>query len=130
MSRLRLLLFWLLVLAVPLQGFAATSKLLCGSAGALQAGAGHVQAQGEDGHHVHADVQTPAQFAVAADAASALPDSTAHQCGLCAACCHAVASGYEYQLVFAAPAPQADLPEPGARITTRGLRLPEKPPRG
>ena len=132
MSRLRLLLFWLLMLAVPLQGFAATSKLLCDSAhGAHGYSSTHLHAQKHA--HQHAQhVDAASQAAAHADDPSltaATTDGASHQCGLCAACCHAVAIAHQYQPVFASPAPQADIPEISARIPSRGLRLPEKPPR-
>lgn len=120
MLRLRVLLFWLLVLAVPLQGFAATTRLLC-------EGAHHSHATGAQGTHGHGHHAEAA--AASADAAPSTPDGGAHQCGLCAACCHAIAIGDAYQLVFASPPPQASAPEGSAAVPTRGVRLPEKPPR-
>jgi hypothetical protein len=133
MSRLRLLLFWLLVLVVPLQGFAATTKLLCdGARGAhgLQA----VDAAGErhvHSHNVHAHSGLAAHMGARTDAGTTATslDSPAHQCGLCAACCHAVGPAHEYQPVFGSPAPQADIPEVAATMPSRSMRLPEKPPR-
>lgn len=131
MSRLRLLLFWLLVLVVPLQGFAATTKLLCDSARAAH---GHqaMEAAGEGHAHSHPareDSRLSVHTHAEAGAAATSLDGPAHQCGLCAACCHAVALGHEVQAVFASPPAQADHPEVAASIPSRSMRQPEKPPR-
>jgi len=131
MSRLRLLLFWLLVLVVPLQGFAATTKLLCDSASGAH---GQPGIDASVAGHVHSHSADPASepFAHTRDPAGMTatgPDGSAHQCGLCAACCHAVALGHAYQPAIASATLQADIPEVAASIPDRSMRVPEKPPR-
>lgn len=131
MSRLRLLLFWLLVLVVPLQGFAATTKLLCDSARGAH-GHSAADARGEEhdhSRHAHGNARLYMDTHADAGMTATSLDGPAHHCGLCAACCHAVALGHEFQAVFASPPPQADIPEVAASIPSRSTRQPEKPPR-
>lgn len=131
MSRLRLLLFWLLVLVVPLQGFAATTKLLCDS----QRGAHrHATLDAFGGGHAHSHHSPASSHAAThgdADAGVTSPGigGPAHQCGLCTACCNAVALGHEHHGVIASPAPRGDTPEVAANIPVRSTAVPEKPPR-
>jgi hypothetical protein len=131
MSRLRLLLFWLLILVVPLQGFAATSKLPCG-------GLRHASQEANTGmgglvhppshHHAHADTSGPDLLDMPAIGTEAI-DARSHQCGLCAACCHVIGIAVSVQPVLLAPVPPADLPDRVERIATLELKLPRKPPR-
>jgi len=125
MSRLRLLVFWLLAVAVPLQGFAAGTLLLC--AGAHGAG-GHAATQAPTGSahhgaHSHGDAAAADQGGLPAGA-NAAPD---HAQG--SACCHAVAICT--LAASAEPArPAAALPaEPAVVIPLQPAGLPERPPR-
>ena len=132
MSRLRLLFFWLLVLAIPLQGFAATTKLLCGSAGMTSHQHAEADSVGSEHSHLHhgrGEGPYHSQVVDSSASLSAALDAPAHQCGLCAACCHAVALSSAYQAEFALPPQLADAPEVHARIPDRDLRQPDKPPR-
>src|SRR5215216_2803652 len=99
MSRFCTFLLWLMMLALPMQGFASASMQYCGKSVdhmALQA-----PADPEDHHH-HADasqdapdhaVRAKAMQATGAeqapDAQNQLPDAT-HKCGVCASCCNLV----------------------------------------
>lgn len=72
---IRLLLVWLLAVALPVQGVSAATMQFCGHAAAPVHAAGH-------DHHAHADgggAQKPAA------------DPGAHKCSACAACCMATA---------------------------------------
>ncbi|GAB3758834.1 hypothetical protein GCM10028796_05100 [Ramlibacter monticola] len=131
MSRLRLLFFWLLVLAVPFQGFAATTKLLCGSPGLVahhRAEAERIGGEHFYAHHGSGEVPPHSQVLPVASASAGM-DAPGHQCGLCAACCHALGSSPAYQLAFASPTTQGNAPEVLTRIADIGLRQPDKPPR-
>ena len=133
MSRLRLLLFWLLVLAVPLQAFAAATQLFCGAPGAVLHA--HEDAKGvsgeltQDGHALLPDGAVPHAHAEEGASAPGSVQAPAHQCGLCAACCHAVALTTVNQLTFAAPVPPVQSSELTASVPERAPRLPRKPPR-
>ena len=148
MSRLRLLLAWLIMAAIPLQGLAAASMLFCGT------GAHHAPAQqavavkqmkamqatdeatGAHDHskHSHAAAEQPEKSVDTSSITSntstspQLPDAS-HKCGVCASCCHSLAIAEFPQLVAFAPAPQADLAEPLVLIQAHATPVPDKPPR-
>ena len=135
--RFRLLLAWLMMAAVPLQGFAAASMLFCSAAihegGTSQAqpmAAGH---HGHAGHavHRHADetaVNAPETAASTSQAFGALPD-VAHACSVCASCCHNVAITEFPSVVALAPLPRADVAQPLLLPYSRPSPIPYKPPR-
>lgn len=142
MLRFRLILAWLVLAALPLQGWAAASMLFCGpaqraavhakaqAAKAAPAGdhamhAGHHDMQGAHGQH-HADAGTA--DAEAGGPAQPVTDST-HTCGVCAACCHAVALAQTMQWAGASDAPGAHLAEPLVTVLARPSPVPDKPPR-
>ncbi|HEX8611610.1 MAG TPA: hypothetical protein VF800_10020 [Telluria sp.] len=89
MKCFRTWLVWLLLLAIPLQGFAAASMALCEAARASLAS--HVVAAGMDEGHCAAPDSAPPD--------SAAPDSAA-KCSNCAFCC----VGMAIAPAFAAPA--------------------------
>ena len=134
MSVLRILFAWLLIAAVPMQGFAAASMLFCGMGAqhqhAATAGETHDHAAmhrhgGDDAEdqsatHVHAHAADPA--------AGASPDAK-HTCSICAACCNSVALVGLNQMAAVAPAPQAELAESFVLIHTLPSPVPDKPPR-
>lgn len=137
MSRFRHLLLCLMMLALPLQGFAAASMLYCGM------GAGHdakaVQTEIKSNHHPMADAmglqhdhgkhdKTMQAVKQSPDTQKQLPDST-HKCGVCAACCSVIAIADFPQTLELQSSPKADLVEPFVLIHTVPSRLPEKPPR-
>jgi hypothetical protein len=93
----RALLVWLLVLAVPAQGFAAVTMAVCGSnhQGGSAAAQMHEAAPADHAHHGghKADHEHP-QAALGAGQAGAAAASTAeagdtnmHECSACASCC-------------------------------------------
>ncbi len=139
MFRIRLVLVWLLMAAVPLQGWAAASMLLCGGA-AQRAG---VHAPLHDGstsaaHHVHAgqgaamhDHGEHQDMAQAGNPGDADPPSAqaSHTCGVCAACCHSVALADTPRWAAVSQAPLADLAAPMVLIRPRPSAVLDKPPR-
>ncbi|TFZ05001.1 hypothetical protein [Ramlibacter rhizophilus] len=149
MSRCRLFLAWLLLLALPLQGLAAAGMQACieaaqfatVAAAEVAAGSGHGKhhqagpsqrdAQ-HDGHHAgHADAQHDDAHAHAApDVPPPLLSLDAgHGCSLCAATCHGVAVATESRAEVLAAAPRVPAPEPQPWGEGRAPALPDKPPR-
>jgi hypothetical protein len=130
MTRLRRLLTWLLLLALPMQALAAASMPGCGPAGQAQVQA-HAQ---QDAHQHHGDSGAAghdhhAADASVADADTATPDS-GHSCGACAACCHGIGIGATAHSTPVIAPPIASLAEPFAPVHSRPGTVPDKPPRG
>ncbi|MDP3762270.1 MAG: hypothetical protein Q8R01_17330 [Ramlibacter sp.] len=140
MLRFRLLLAWLLLAALPLQGWAAATMLFCGPAqrAAVVAKAPpHGEAVSHhDMHAAHHDMQAvhaqhhmdTGHAGSAGDGAQPVADGS-HTCGVCAACCHGVALAQTQQWPAASPAPRADLIEPLVAVVARPSPVPDKPPR-
>ena len=136
MLMLRILFAWLLIAAVPMQGFAAASMLFCGMAAQHQhtapAGEPHDHAalhdhtggaeQAPTHHHNHANDP-------AADRAPDASPDAAHTCSICAACCNGVALIGLNPMAAMASAPQAALAEPLVWVHTLPSAIPDKPPR-
>jgi hypothetical protein len=132
MVRLRTLLAWFLLAALPLQGFAAATMLLCGPArmAAVATAKATHQGHGHEGHdhqgHQHAaDHQAHAQHG---DSDGPSADSS-HGCAACAAACHAVGIASDPAPVPLALAPHVPLSEPFLRFDSRPPPVPDKPPR-
>jgi hypothetical protein len=137
MLRLRLILAWLVMAALPLQGWAAASMLFCGPASqaavhskahAAKADEGH---QGlHAGHHdMHAaHTQHQADSGGAEDGAPPVADS-GHTCSVCAACSHGIALAQTPRWPTVSPPPAADIAEPLAAVLARPSPVPDKPPR-
>jgi hypothetical protein len=135
MFRLRVFLMWLMMLAVPLQGYAAASMALCG---AQQTGARATMADSHAGQPAHAAVADHASHHHHEAAAEAGPDdgpnaSHTHgdgvaKCSTCVAC-HAVALTVGVQLALLHALPQADLAEPASAMAKFASDVPDKPPR-
>lgn len=129
MLMLRILFAWLLTAAVPMQGFAAASMLLCGM------GTQHQHTAQASEHHDHAAMHNhsggdAAQgHAHAADPASNASPDTGHKCSICAACCNGVALVGVNRMAAIPPAPQAEWAEPFVLIHTLPAPVPDKPPR-
>jgi len=140
MLRFRLLLAWLLLAALPLQGWAAATMLFCGPAQRTAVVAqSHLPADAASHHDMdtaHHDMQPPhAQHHVAPgdmggadDGAQPVADGS-HTCGVCAACCHGVALAQTQQWPSVSPAPEADHGEPLVAVLARPSPVPDKPPR-
>ena len=136
MSRFRYLLVCLMMLALPLQGFAAASMLYCGMGADNDAKA---RTEVNSSHHQMADAMgmqhehdkhdnTAQAVKQSPDNPKQLPDST-HKCGVCAACCSVIAIADFPQTAEAQLSPRADLVEPFVLIHAVPSRLPDKPPR-
>jgi hypothetical protein len=133
MSRIRVFLLWLMMLAVPFQGYAAASMALCGPQGPAKV----AMADSHAGHSTHADMGDHAAHHHDA-AAKADPDrgaTTSHvhgdgvaKCSTCVAC-HAVALTDSTQVALLHALPQADLAEPASAMAKLASGVPDKPPR-
>lgn len=136
MVRMRMLLAWIVLLAIPLQGVAAASMLFCGMSG--QERVSHVHAVGGAGdHQQHADHATHKQHHGTSESAQAQDDpaetqqhtGNAHKCSVCAACSHAVGmTGFSTALTVTT-APQAEPDMVVAAMHSYSTRVDDKPPR-
>ena len=131
MNRLRIFVAMLVLLALPLQGFAAASLLFCsgeGGAGAAVAHHSHGGAGSHAGHsHDHADGAGAATPHAGSDAAGHA--DSGHRCAVCASCCNLTAIASFSPMIVPPPAPQVHQPAVAVRVPTRATRLPDKPPR-
>ena len=134
MAKLRIRFAWLLLAAVPLQGFASVSMQLCegnavhsalelSSSGLLDAG--HEMALGGATAHDHAD---GADVSHSGDEHGDLPGS-GHKCGVCASCCHGAAITSSTPILALSPIPEAGLSGPFVQIHSVSVQVPLKPPR-
>ena len=126
-KKLRTTLVWLMVLATPMQGYAAATMLYCGpghhSAATKPETAGHAGSAAL--HHAdHAGYAEPAQIS-----ATDLLDQTAKmKCSVCASCSAAVivSSVVVIPVFTAASAPLIAVPDAPISFITDG---PSRPPR-
>ncbi|MDM0035556.1 hypothetical protein QTI33_25715 [Variovorax sp. J22P271] len=133
MHRLRLFALWIVMLAVPFQGYAAVAMVFCGpvSSGAMAAVA--TQAAGAHDHaaHHHGDGHDDAQHAAHGStdkgSSGAQPDGM-HKCGTCGAC-HACALIGSLPLAVFHDLPAAGLAEPAIAWTAVVPHVLDKPPR-
>jgi hypothetical protein len=125
MSRLRFLLAWLIMLAIPVQGLAAATMAFCVAEHQV-AHAGHAPANADHDHSAHSH-GTGSTAHAAADQ-SVLPDAN-HKCGVCASCCHGVALTQAHPWPELVPLERAGLIEPFVRIHPAPSARPDKPPR-
>jgi hypothetical protein len=153
MFRFRFLLACLVMLAIPLQGFAAASMLCCSGDMVNDSGKqvrsefsengmrtdearAHPQAYVHDhSTHVHSGVTQQQQSSEKAQVVST-PQVTAktlltgtHTCNVCSACCQSAAISESMVSHPVAPIPQADLIEPAVLLVSRPAVVPDKPPR-
>jgi hypothetical protein len=142
MYRVRLLVLWLMVFAVPLQAFAAAAMAFCEPASAAAtAGAradhrahGHSHAQGGEGDESHAAHAADRHASAAhhsdptGDDSAAQSSDTMHKCGSCGAC-HGTALTCTLELAVFQGLPRADLIEPPSAVATVAPRLLDRPPR-
>jgi hypothetical protein len=131
----RAILLWLMMLAVPFQGYAVAAMAFCAPELA-QMGAGvahdhsqhdHASPQGAEHHHVNVSGEDGADHH---ESLAALDDQsdTFHKCGNCAAC-HSVGMMPTLGTSVLHGLPQADLVEPFYVMATVSPRVPHKPPR-
>ena len=139
----RCFVMWLLVLALPVQGFAASTMLHCGAghhgtvqategghdhAGHMHMGAQDVSAVSDSNAHDHAAEASPSHED-SAFSHTAKHANVKGKCSACAACC-TVAFLPTNVIVFTAPAPSRALPV--IELTTHAGFIadgPERPPR-
>ena len=140
----RCFVMWLLVLALPVQGFAAATMLLCGAghhgtvqategghdhAGHMHMGAQDVSVVSELAAHDHAAEASPSHEDSAFRPLTAKHANVMGKCSACAACC-TVAFLPTNVIAFTAPASSRVLPV--VELTTHAGFIadgPERPPR-
>jgi hypothetical protein len=126
MSIFRLLVAWLVLAALPLQGMAAASMLYCDQAAAAVAVAA---THGEHADHDHGHHQASAHDGHAAGQADAAGAGHGdHKCPICALC-QVVAIPETTPVLPWADSPSAELPQPRVLALTRAPPRPDKPPR-
>ena len=133
MVRFRLVLAWLVMFAIPLQGIAATTMLFCAGGPAhhhaqLQSAPHHASGAEHD-HATHQHAQAKAGDVDSPAATMQLPAQT-HKCGVCASCCHSVAIAEGFHPLTFAALPQTDPPESFVPVHSRPAVVLDKPPRG
>jgi cytochrome c553 len=131
-SRVRLFLLWAVMLAIPFQGYAATTMAFCASSSSTMSQTQVLQvARGaQEAAAVHDHGQTdPMLSAHEHDShAHAADDDAGHKCGTCGAChSSAMTSVLHPPALFMLP--QADLQEPVDVACNVEPRLLDKPPR-
>jgi len=126
---------WLLMLALPFQGYAAASMFACTTGNAAVATDSMTPMSAAPDQAVHADHHAShdsvSQSAADTPSASATSPDVDHGCTLCSLCsaCHGMAIVDTSLLHLEPHLPQADLIEPHATpLAAHGHRL-EKPPR-
>ena len=143
---------WAVMLAVPLQGYAATTMAFCAPTGhaasaaatlhqapeaapeaAMHAGhaghAGHGSDNRHGGIHLgHGDHVQASADAPAADHHANADGGSAHKCGNCGAC-HSLALTAALPQFVTQTLPPADLAEPFHPVANVAPRLLDKPPR-
>ncbi|MBL0421275.1 hypothetical protein JI739_13025 [Ramlibacter sp. AW1] len=138
MTALRFIFAWLLLLALPLQGFAAASMRLCEpvEAPAMLAQAqhgGHAAHAGHGGHRHHgADDSSVHATPYGMDEPGHVHEddgTPGHSCAVCASCGHVVGVSMPTRTLAAAEPVSASLPDPALPELTRATPLPDKPPR-
>lgn len=139
--RFRTALMWLLLVALPLQGFAAATMLHCGpnhhrllGAAAAPANEAHHHAAG--GHHRHATVGTDGHHGTVGDDSAKDLSSVQHldnlakfKCSACAACCMGAAlptAAHAMACVPPAMTTAVFVPTPHVDFWSDGL---DRPPR-
>ena len=134
MVSLRAVLLWLMMLAVPFQGYAAAAMAFCGPAPAPSSSSVVHDHSGHDHgttsaehHHAHASIDDSADHHDALSAHEDQSDSS-HKCGNCAAC-HSVGVAPTLETPILHGLPQADLAEPLRAMATVSPSVPHKPPR-
>jgi cytochrome c553 len=135
MTSFRAILLWLMMLAVPFQGYAAAAMALCTpeptqlSTGVAHDHSQHNHASVQGAEHQHVNVSGD-DSADRHDALSAHADQSDafHKCGSCAAC-HSVGMMPTLGTPLLHGLPQAELAEPLHAMATVSPRVPHKPPR-
>ncbi|OZA85840.1 MAG: hypothetical protein B7X65_19665 [Polaromonas sp. 39-63-25] len=122
-----------MMLALPLQGFAAASMLYCGMGPdhgeqvSVAASYHHMDGLGEVQHEHSSMGKTEPLAKQSPDGQKQLPN-TFHKCGVCASCCSVLAISDFPRTVKVQSSPHADLAELSVLIHAVPPGLPEKPP--
>ncbi|MDM0104260.1 hypothetical protein QTH97_04900 [Variovorax sp. J22R24] len=135
MSRVRVFLLWLVMFAVPFQGYAAASMALCGTpepaskvAMAESHAAHSAHAASDDPAARHHDAASHAEHGSSGAKTSHAHSDASHKCSTCVAC-HAVALTSDTVVAPAHVLPQADPTQPASAMADVASRVPDKPPR-
>jgi len=125
--------------ALPLQGLAAVSMLLCsGTASKVMQmpDAGHGQGLDSAGatshdHHAMSADHGMQDHAAHAQSASEPHDhgAASHECGICGAGCHSVAIAPSADALHLSSVPQGPAATPIPQVHTRTTPVPDRPPR-
>lgn len=131
MVSFRAIFLWLMMFAVPFQGYAAAAMAICAPGTAMSMGAtsgstrthhDHGDSGSAAGHHADAHVDAHDHTADAGQ------DDAGHKCGNCAPC-HAVGLTPAIADIENFGLPQADLVEPLYALAIVSPGVPHKPPR-
>jgi hypothetical protein len=131
MATVRLLVAWVLMLAIPLQALAASSMLHCpnGSTAPVQSeSAAPVHRADHDhaSHHHHESADGVKVKGSSSDDGGFDPE---HKCSMCATCSHAVAIAQTAPSIPAVPPPQSHAPNVSLPAFGWPSPVPDKPPR-
>ncbi len=119
---LRTLLIWMVVLAFPLQGIAASTMLFCGPS--------HDRMQQATDHSAHQDASHHLSHDDPASAGSEnLPDAGGFKCSACASCCSSVALPCVALTMVTAESATSTVDEPIASVPAFLTDGPDRPPR-
>lgn len=134
MSILRLVIAWLVMAALPLQGIAAASMLFCEQAAhaTVSQPSGHDHASHGHGDEGSAEAEQSAEQGAEQTDGSQGKSGLAgdgHACPICASCCNLVALTEAPILSLAPDSPEAQPLQGPARVFTRHAPTPDKPPR-
>ena len=126
----------LLVLLLPLQGFAAATAFDCHAGQAQTALPAGSQAQDHSQHHAQVQATHQHQHEAsdylephATDAHTAHADGKPTKCNSCSPCCAGVLVGQVRTPAFAAARNGANFPEPTAQVPSPTLAGLDRPPR-
>lgn len=124
MPYLRLVIVWLIMLAMPLQGIAAGAMTFCNgsSHAAMDATAPHGH---HGGTHAHGVSESDSDEGLGVHV---LP-GVDHECSACASCCMAAALVGQPRPCGVAVQPRAEPAGSVVQIRTVAVSLPDKPPR-
>jgi len=131
MPRLRVLLLWLLMLALPLQGVAAAAMAACGMPQAASDASAHADMAhhaAPAAHHPQAHAFADSQHQQQHDTHAKPDGGGVHKCSACSVC-HAAALLDTPAPVQAHALPQASPVLRLQAMASQAPRLPDKPPR-
>lgn len=140
MFRIRLLLAWLLLAALPIQGFAAASMLYCAmerTAISQTAFDGKMGQERRDAapsaaHDMAASMGSADQSMAGSESGAMTHGDQGmqgHGCSVCAFSCQSAAMMGLDSVPQASSPPSVEPTSPVARVVTRAITVPDKPPR-